>query len=275
MTETQERFLKAVADRVPLDRVAEVYLFPAIRQGGVETGIAVVAAQADRKVATALDAEHPPAVDGTSEAVVGSAAPDAGVAPSNDGGAGGVAGAAADQAVAGTTALGAPPVGGPADLAIGDASAAPGALPVAPRADLAGVGAGAAGEDAPGGPPQQHDTADGADEHHHGTAGGIIAPPAVADERPGAPGRPGEADDVEGSDEGAGPVRHTIFSARYRLALKGPDRGKWEVDVVAEADAPLVTVDAIVRGIRKRTGEAADAERVPPDVLRGLAAQPA
>ena len=25
--------------------------------------------------------------------------------------------------------------------------------------------------------------------------------------------------------------RHTVFTARYRHTLKGPDRGKWEVDV--------------------------------------------
>src|SRR5215217_9586682 len=45
MTETQERFLRAVAERVPLDRVAEVYLFPPIRQGGDEAGLAVVATE--------------------------------------------------------------------------------------------------------------------------------------------------------------------------------------------------------------------------------------
>ena len=38
----------------------------------------------------------------------------------------------------------------------------------------------------------------------------------------------------------------SIHTARYRLTLKGADRGKWEVDVVAEADAPLDAVDAVV-----------------------------
>ena len=45
MTETQQRFLRAIAERVPKERVVEVHLFPAIRQGGVETGVAVVAEQ--------------------------------------------------------------------------------------------------------------------------------------------------------------------------------------------------------------------------------------
>jgi hypothetical protein len=118
MTETQERFLKAVAGQVPLDRVAEVHLFPAMKQGGVETGIAVIAAEG----------EEP---------------------------------------------------------------------------------------------------------------------------------------------------RHTVYSARYRLTLKGPDRGKWECDVVAEADAPLVTVEAVVRGVRHRSGDQGEPELVSGDALRLLAPQPA
>ncbi len=50
-------------------------------------------------------------------------------------------------------------------------------------------------------------------------------------------------------------LRHTISTARYRLAIKGPDRGKWETDVVAEAEAPLVTVEMVVRGVQRRAGE--------------------
>jgi hypothetical protein len=43
MTETQERFLRAVVDRVGLAGVVEVHLFPSIRRGTVETGMAVLA----------------------------------------------------------------------------------------------------------------------------------------------------------------------------------------------------------------------------------------
>src|SRR5687767_3800338 len=43
MTETQQRFLRAIAERVPMEHVVELHLFPPIRQGGVETGVAVVA----------------------------------------------------------------------------------------------------------------------------------------------------------------------------------------------------------------------------------------
>lgn len=57
-------------------------------------------------------------------------------------------------------------------------------------------------------------------------------------------------------------LRHTVFSANYRHTIKGPDRGKWEVDVRAEADAPLATVDDVVRGVMKRAGEQFEPERL-------------
>ncbi len=52
-----------------------------------------------------------------------------------------------------------------------------------------------------------------------------------------------------------GHERHTVWSASYRNTIKGPDRGKWEAEVTAEADAPLVTVEAVVEGVMKRAGE--------------------
>lgn len=56
--------------------------------------------------------------------------------------------------------------------------------------------------------------------------------------------------------------RHTVYSASYRATLKGPDRGKWEAEVTAEADAPLLTVDAVVQGVMKRAGEQFEPERL-------------
>src|SRR5215207_765273 len=50
MTETQQRFLRAIAERVPMEHVIELHLFPPIRQGGVETGVAVVAEDPRRPV---------------------------------------------------------------------------------------------------------------------------------------------------------------------------------------------------------------------------------
>ena len=59
-----------------------------------------------------------------------------------------------------------------------------------------------------------------------------------------------------------GQVRHTVWSASYRNTLKGPDRGKWEVEVKPEADAPLVTVEAVVQGVMKRAGEQFSPEKL-------------
>ena len=49
---------------------------------------------------------------------------------------------------------------------------------------------------------------------------------------------------VAAEHETAGRARHVVYTARYRWTRKGPDRGKWEAEVVAEADAPLITVEA-------------------------------
>jgi hypothetical protein len=65
-------------------------------------------------------------------------------------------------------------------------------------------------------------------------------------------------------------VRPVVYTARYRLTLKGPDRGKWEASVIAEADAPLITVDAVVRGVQRRSGDADGATRMEGDDVRAI-----
>ena len=64
--------------------------------------------------------------------------------------------------------------------------------------------------------------------------------------------------------------RLTVYTAKYRLTLKGPDRGKWEYSLQAEADAPLVTVDRVVRGVQQRSGDAEDPVRLSGDDFRAL-----
>lgn len=66
------------------------------------------------------------------------------------------------------------------------------------------------------------------------------------------------------------PGRHVVYSASYRLTRKGMDRGKWEVDVTLEADAPLATVDAVVRGVQERAGEAMEPQRLSAHDLQSL-----
>ena len=142
--ETRARFLAAIAAQLPAERIAEVHLFPAIRQGGMESGVAVIAVEpagaTDTGAADADDSETPDTDD--------------------------------------------------AEL---------------PEAD---------------------------------------------------------------TPRAAPPRRYIVFSARYRHTLKGPERGKWEASVIEEADAPLVTVDAVVRGVQRRSGDVDEIVRLSGDEIR-------
>lgn len=70
-----------------------------------------------------------------------------------------------------------------------------------------------------------------------------------------------------------GEERHVVYSARYRWTRKGPERGKWECEIRAEADAPLVTVEAVVEGVRQRANEPLEVERLEGDAVRALIAE--
>lgn len=67
--------------------------------------------------------------------------------------------------------------------------------------------------------------------------------------------------------------RHVVYSARYRWTRKGPDRGKWECEVVAEADAPLLTVEAVVQGVQHRSSEPLEVQKLDGDTVRAMIAQ--
>jgi hypothetical protein len=64
--------------------------------------------------------------------------------------------------------------------------------------------------------------------------------------------------------------RHVVYSASYRWTRKGPERGKWESEVVAEADAPLLTVDTVVKGVMQRSAEPLEVERLDGDTVRAM-----
>ncbi|MFI5233362.1 MAG: hypothetical protein ACHQSE_12710 [Gemmatimonadales bacterium] len=126
LNETGERFLKAIVERVPVERIVELHLFPAIRQGQIETGVAVVAAEPPPNLELALQA-----------------------------------------------------------------------------------------------------------------------------------------------------VRLEVHTARYRLTRKGPERGKWEIEVKTQADAPLEAVEMVVRGVQDRAGEAIEPTRITGRELVALMSEPA
>ena len=70
------------------------------------------------------------------------------------------------------------------------------------------------------------------------------------------------------------PGRHEVLTAWYRLTRKGPDRGKWEVEVKTTADAPLPTVETVVRGVQQRTGDGVEPLKLNAAELQALIAEP-
>jgi hypothetical protein len=169
--ETRTRFLAGIAAQVPAERVAEVHLFGAIRQGGQESGVAVIAVRLEEPRSDDVEMEQ--AVD---------VEPEVGVE-----------------------------------------------------------------HEFHAGPESEEDDA-GTD------ADGDSDVEAAVDTRP---------------------TRYTVYTARFRHTLKGPDRGKWELTVTEEADAPLLTVDAVVRGVSRRSGETDETIRLSGDEFRAALPEPA
>ena len=64
--------------------------------------------------------------------------------------------------------------------------------------------------------------------------------------------------------------RLAVYTAKYRLTLKGPERGKWEFGMQVEADAPLVTVEKVVAGVQRRSGDAEEPGKLSGDDFRAL-----
>jgi hypothetical protein len=184
--EVRDRFLAGIAAQLPADRVKELHLFGAIRQGGAESGVAVIAVERDERA-------EPVTLD-----------VDGGFVP--------------------------PP-------AVADAA------PVESHAEVT-----------------VHDQLDDESRFLADEVSDETAPPEAA---PGPASPP------------APPTRYTIYTARYRLTLKGLDRGKWEMSVTEEADAPLLTVDAVVRGVSRRSGEADETVRLSGDEFRAALPEPA
>ncbi|MDB4880013.1 MAG: hypothetical protein JWL60_1459 [Gemmatimonadetes bacterium] len=191
---TRVRFLGAIAAQLPAHRVVEVHLFGAIRQGGTESGVAVIAVDPNEPAPESVE-------------LLAHAPPDDEQSASGD----------------------APPHAEPPPIVAPDA------------ADVAGAVEALLDEPVVSGDGTVHREGD--------------ASPYAAEDRP-AP-EPARA-----------APRYTVYTARYRHTLKGPDRGKWEASVTEEADAPLLTVDAVVRGVSRRSGEADETVRLSGEEFR-------
>jgi hypothetical protein len=112
---------------------------------------------------------------------------------------------------------------------------------------------------------------DAGEEGFHADAAAVDATTVsnLGDDEVGMP----DAEDAPGEetpDAGHSGSRNRliVYRAMYRHTLKGPDRGKWELELVAEADAPLLAVDDVVRGVHRRTGEEVAPERLTGDAFR-------
>ena len=69
-------------------------------------------------------------------------------------------------------------------------------------------------------------------------------------------------DDMPARAVGASADKHTVYTGTYRLVLKGPDRGRWESALIAEAEAPLQMVGKVVQGVQRRLGDEGEPERI-------------
>lgn len=269
ISETRERFLRAIIAAVPAERIAEIHFFPPIKQGGVESGVAVIAA-GEPPTPTAPAAPAPaPGVEAIGEWSGALAAGDD------------VPDETSDHPVGVAY-----PVDGPADVASSAREA---------EGEAEAGAAGGAEPELTSGSHPSHDhpsheeladaveRAEDADElrAHDGVVAERVVPfaarsaPSITDDIPTTPVlddlASGEemAADLDAAPDEEGPARRfTVFTARYRLVLKGPDRGKWEASAVAEADAPLLTVEAVVRGVQRRSGDVDDPERMSGDEVR-------
>jgi hypothetical protein len=233
LAETHERFLKAVVARLPIERIIELHLFPSIKQGGIESGVAVFAAVPEGERVT------PRANDAVAEPV-----------------------AAADEADAPLPEM-------PLDALVSSEDAC---IPPLRESEAAADATPDTAPDAPHPTPHApHPSPDVAmiddgdaerlEEAVHAVTEDFEDPAAQAMAAASL-----ELADLPANDER--PHRYTIYSARYRLVLKGPDRGKWEVSVTAEADAPLVTVESVVRGVQRRSGDTEEMARWTGEELR-------
>ena len=68
--------------------------------------------------------------------------------------------------------------------------------------------------------------------------------------------------------------RLSIHTAHFRHTVKGPDRGKWEFSMVHDADAPIETVESVVRGVARRAGEDGEPELLSGDDFQRALSEP-
>lgn len=260
LTETRERFLKAVVAELPAERIRELYLFAPIRQGGVESGVAVIAAWPEGVELSTSG--HTAATSGSESAGFG--------AEGSESTGFGAEGSESGFGAEGSESREAQSSGSESSEHLNpDATPDTLDLPTVDLAAVTGAQAEALACDVPPGEPVEGGVAprEAAERGEESDS----EPAEDASYQNAADSDPNVSDPSDqipaDSDPEPGPTpepRYTVYTARYRHTQKGPDRGKWESSVVAEADAPLLSIESVVRGVQRRSGDVD-----PPDHLSG------
>jgi hypothetical protein len=217
--ETRARFIAAIAKQVAAERVVEVHIFPAIRQGGVESGVAVIAVEREGVELAPVPDEIVAVQDEAFVEVV------------------------MEEVVLEDVVL--------QEVVVQEVVMQEVVLQevVLHEAEI----------------PEEVQAALDPDSPY---ADDVLSDASPVEHEP-AENEPAESEPVD-----IAPVvkarasRYTVYSAFYRHTLKGLERGKWEVSVTEEADAPLLTIDAVVRGVERRSGDADDTIRLSGDEFR-------
>jgi hypothetical protein len=254
MNDTTRRFLTGILQRVSETHVVDVRLFPPIRQGGIESGVAVLAVEPGFDVPSS---DATPQADGGLEPTVA----DAELAAES-------VGSPSDLEAEGLPLEREVPIDadgmvslaevvvaelererdrGPDDVATAEIVAD---LADAPTEDMA------VAPDLVDGPA---DVAAPADERDETVAlGDILALPSP-----------------EGRPSRRRVDRLAILCARYKLVFKGPERGTWSLEISHHADAPLDALERVIAGVVRRAGDATEPVRYDARSLRDALDAPA
>ncbi|MGQ0766340.1 MAG: hypothetical protein ACT4OZ_11815 [Gemmatimonadota bacterium] len=245
MNDTTRRFLASVLERVGEGRLVELRLFPALRQGGIESAVAVIAVEPLREAeATAGDGESAVSSGGGSDELQTGSPVEAEVE----------IGARLEDRLA--DLRGSATAGAATPDAFGDR-----------EVELPQSGAIA-------------DASEPANDRESILLGDLVALPDPGNAKPAQTGTVESAGLVPAAhrDRANPPVntreRLQILSATYRLVFKGPERGQWQMEIIHEADAPLETLERVVHGVARRAGDTSEAEMFTADSLRTALAQP-
>lgn len=105
----------------------------------------------------------------------------------------------------------------------------------------------------------------------------VIADPSSGADAPAAIEAAAEDANAEPTEDPAVAVRSdrlSILTAHFRHQVKGSERGKWEFEMVHDADAPIETIERVVRGVAHRSGEDGEPELLTGDEFRRALTEP-